>query len=227
MQPMASPPQSPQGLQVRLASPEAPDPEPIGGLLALESEELALGSADDYGIEEIDALPADDDTGEAPIFGLSVGFGERAQVSDVWDVADLQELVVNETRGQFDADGDGRKDAYVMEEEWDPSDTVVLAVWKSEHPGGKMSFAPRIRRHRSHRHLLPYGMIAAGLGAAAVVGLVGIAALGLVTVMAGSRTVIAPLDRSKIPVVEYERKVIVPQTPEEILDEVLGEKSEE
>ncbi|MEZ4317515.1 MAG: hypothetical protein R3F61_08420 [Myxococcota bacterium] len=202
-----------------------PEDEPsdlIGGLLAMEAaDELALGGVEDYGTDEA-SLGLDGEDG--PVFGLSFAT-ERHEPTGAWDLAEVADLVVNETRGRFEADGGGRNDVVVMEEDFDDDDEVVVAVWEPETPGGAPRVGARVRRRQVlvPKQYIPYGLIAAGLGALLLVAVMGIVAVITIGVLSGPRVEVRPLDPEAIPKVEIERKPVEEKTADEILEEVLGE----
>ena len=206
------------------SDPSATDfAEPVGGLLALEhTDELALGGAEDYGLDDVLALGGAEGE-DGPVFGMV--FGEAREPTGSWDLADIQDLVVNETRGHFESDGGARDDVMVMEEEFDDDDDVVVAVWEPDSPGGELQFAAVIRKKvMVPKQYLPYGFIAAGLGVLLLVAGAGIVLVGLVALLASPKVEVRPLDRAKIPKIEIERKPIEHQTADEILEEVLGDE---
>lgn len=223
------------------ATPDAPEPRPpsdvatvpsldsdvpVGGLLAMEAaDELALGGAEDYGVDVV-ALGEDD--GEGPVFGLS--FGAAADNGDgtgAWELADIAELVVQETRGEFDAKGDARHDASVMEEEFDADAEVVVAVWAPTLPGAPPRVGARVRKRNAplvRREYLPYGVIAGGLAGLLGVVIVGVFGILLISLFTGGSGSPAPVPASERPPVDAPPpRPIEPQTADEILDEVLGE----
>jgi len=214
-------------IRTRVGSAAPSDPpasdflEPVGGLLAMEAaDELALGGAEDYGLDDVLALGGAEGE-DGPVFGMV--FGEAREPTGSWDLADIQDLVVNETRGHFEADGGARDDVMVMEEEFDDDDDVVVAVWEPDSPGGQVQFAAVIRKKvKVPKQYLPYGFIAAGLGVLLIVAGAGIVLVGLVALLAGPKVEVRPLDRAKIPKIEIERKPIENQTADQILEEVLG-----
>lgn len=196
--------------------------EPVGGLLAMEAaDELALGGAEDYGLDDVLSMGSADGE-DGPVFGLS--FGEAREPTGAWDLADIQELVVNETKGHFAADSAARNDVMVMEEDFDDEDEIVVAVWEPESPDGELHLGTVIRKRVVvPKQYLPYGFIAAGLGALLVIAFLGIVLVGGIALLAGPNVEVRPLDRDKIPKVEIERKPIEDKTADEILEEVLGE----
>ncbi|MCB9677291.1 MAG: hypothetical protein H6737_19385 [Alphaproteobacteria bacterium] len=202
--------------------PPVPAGEVVGGLLAIEAtDELALGAAEDYGMDDI--LPmAEGDDEDGPVFGLSFGSSDP---TGAWDISDVHELVVNETRGHFDA-SDGRNDAMVMEEDFDDDDEVVVAVWEPSTPGGAVRVGAVVRKRTTAvpKQYIPYGLIAAGLTALLLVAVTGIVAVVVIAVVSGPKVEVRPLDPSQIPKVEVERKPIEEKTADEILEEVLGEE---
>lgn len=192
------------------------------------ADELALGGAEDYGVDVV-ALGEDD--GEGPVFGLSFGGpeaggwgGESRDPTGAWELSELAGLVVQETKGAFDAKADGRHDVSVMEEDFDPDADPVIAVWAPTLPGAP----PRLGTRRTRRppvvsrEYLPYGLIAGGLAALLVIVVAGVVGIALLALFAGPSRQVAPLDPTQIPKVEIERKPIEPQTADEILEEVLG-----
>jgi hypothetical protein len=196
----------------------------VGGLLIREAtDELALGGAEDYGFDDALEMGEGDDE-DGPVFGLS--FGAPREPTGAWDLGDIQELVVNETKGHFDADNSGRNDVMIMEEEFDDEDEVVVAVWEPDSPDGTLRVGAMVRRRASTvpKQYIPYGLIAAGLGALLLVAVAGIGAVMIIALIRGPRVEVAPLQPDQIPKVEIERKPIEEQTADEILQEVLGEE---
>lgn len=223
------------------ATPDAPEPRPpsdvatvpsvdadvpVGGLLAMEAaDELALGGAEDYGVDVV-ALGEDD--GDGPVFGLSFGAGaDNGDGTGAWELADIAELIVQETRGEFEAKGDARHDASVMEEEFDADADVVVAVWAPTLPGAPPRVGARVRKRNAplvRREYLPYGVIAGGLAGLLGVVVVGVFAILLLGLFTGPRS--APQDAGPAPIPTEPRPVkpIEPQTADEILQEVLGDE---
>lgn len=216
-----------------------PTTEPVGGLLRFggsgDYEELEMGSVDDY-TDELEMGESDDDSEEYTGGGavLSLAFG--AQTTQLtthdpsgdlgtgsWNVSDfgnMKELVVQEVKGDFKGDGEGRYDVYVMEEEFDPDAEVITAVW--EGPTGRRSMGTQVRRRRTPQaNLMPYWILGSVLAAAALAVLIGIATVAIVSMVMGPTREIAPLSEANLPTIEIERKEIVPQTADEILREVL------
>ncbi len=201
-----------------------------------ESEELlALGAAEFT--DELAMGEADEDDDE-PVFGLSfaVGVQKQSQAEDptgAWDLSDLQELVVEEKKGDFGGDGSSaRDDVIVMDEDFDDDEhDVIMAVWGIDGEGGEVEVGARVRRRAPPvpRHYLPYGLIAAGLGALLIVAMVGIVGALLVALVTGPPVVVEPVDPSTLPKVEIERVDLDAEkekTADEILEEVLGEEDE-
>lgn len=232
MQPDPSlPPTPPVSADTPLEAGEA-----VGGLLAMEAPdelalggmELALGDADDYD----DDFSMELAMGEADEAGSSVsltfGVSQTLAGTGAWDVGDMQELVVQETKGDFGGDGSSaRDDVMVMEAEYDPDAQIVDAVWQDAE--GTMRMQRSIRRANASKPvLLPYGVIAGlllllGAGAMVIV-------LGLVVAALFAPTVVPLPTGPKIPVVEIDEKAVEEaqkKTAEEILNEVLGEDAGE
>jgi hypothetical protein len=203
--------------------------EPIGGLLAMEAgDELALGAAEDYGIDDVVALGEDD--GEGPVFGLSFDSANAGDGTGAWELSHLSELVVQETRGEFDITSDARHDASVMEDEFDPDDEVVVAVWAPTLPGAPMRVKARVRRKAAppvRAEYLPYGVIAGALMLLLGLAFVGVLAVVIVAMVSGPRREVAPLDPERVPKIEIDRKPIEEKTADEILEEVLGEPAKD
>lgn len=207
------------------APPEDDATDAAGGMVTRDAgEELALGAPEDYGLDDVVALGEDD--GEGPVFGLSFG-AASSDGTGAWDLAEIGGLVVNETRGAFDATSDARHDVGVMEEEFDPDDDVVVAVWAPTLPGAPPRVKARVRRKAKpmvRNEYLPYGVIAgllAGLLLFAGIGITGIAAFGLLASSSSSSTPIAvqPPDPGAAQKAAEAEKM----SADEILQEVLGE----
>jgi hypothetical protein len=204
--------------------------EPVGGLLAMEAgddllgDELALGDADDYGDFSIALGEADD---EGASVALTFGVSDTLAGDGQWDLGDVKELVVQETKGDFGGDGtSARDDAMVMEAAYDPEAEFFDAVWQD--PGGKVRVGRAIRRsHTVDPVLLPYGVIAGGLlllGGAAAVVVVGLVIAAVL--MPGPE----PIEtRVKVPDVQIDEAAIEEakkKTADQILQEVLGDDAE-
>jgi hypothetical protein len=203
-----------------------------------ESEEILALGAPDF-TDELEMGEAEED-GE-PVFGLSfaaVQTGQKqsraADPTGAWDLSDLQELVVEEKKGDFGGDGSSsRDDAVVMDEEFDDDEhDLIMAVWGIDGEGGDLQVGTRVRRRAPAvpQHYLPYGLIAAGLGALLIVAVVGIGAALLVAVLTSPPTIVEPIDPAALPKVEIERidlEAEKEKSADEILEEVLGEDAEE
>ena len=220
-----------------------PTTEPVGGLLRFggtgDFEELALGSVDDY-TDELEMAESDDDDDEdsdgyargGAVLSLSFGAQTTQIRSDpagdlgtgAWNAGDFskmkEQLVVQEVKGNFGGDGEGRYDVYVMEDEFDPDAEVITAVW--EGPKGQRLVGTQVRRRRTQQAaLMPYWILGSMLAAAGLAVVIGIVAVVILSLAMGPKREIAPLSEANLPVIEIERKPIVPQTADEILEEVL------
>lgn len=215
------------------------DDEPIGGLLALEApDELALGGLDDY-TDELAMGEADDDDDDSyggAMLSLSFGEAHTASVSlsaqddlgtGAWDLdlSGMKELSVQEVKGDFKGDGEGRYDAFVMEDEFDPDAEVITAVW--EGPKGERVLGTQVRRLRRKQQLMPYWILGAALSAAGLAAVLGIAIIAAISIAMGPEREFVPLEEGDLPQIEIERKPIEEQSADEILQEVLGDDAAE